>query len=424
MTWQNPWAWSGLAVVALPVLIHLLGQGRARRRPFPTLRFFPTPRPLPTRRTRIHDLLLLVIRVAVLAVAVAALAQPRFITHAMRSTSNRALARAIIIDTSASMMRLTPGNQRAVVLAQQVAERLFDSTTMRTALLTGSPARTIAGAVAWLARQPARGEIAILSDFQAGTIDQRDLASVPANVGIRLIRVGIRPATGPIETHSRQGDQEVIASTAQTDAQTAIEWRSAGAGSVPPPGMFYALAGPDEATAATAAAQAARTAGTPLPLDSSRAIAIVYPGATERAGLLRRMAPLHTAWMVDVVARLRRDSLLAGEALLADRDRLVLLPATPAASVASASLIASATRALSLAPAPTELDPEYVADRTLAAWQRAPSATGNVVSSAADDRTDGRWLWLLALALLALETWLRRAPKDSTTAEIARDTAR
>lgn len=416
MIWQNPLAWAGLALAALPILIHLLGQGRARRQLFPTLRFFGTPRPLPTRRTRVHDLLLLLTRVAIIAAAVIALAQPLLLTKAMQGTSDRALARAIIVDTSASMLRQTPGNQRAIQMAQQIAERFFDSTSARAALLTGSPAHAIAGAVAWLARQPARGEIVVVSDFQTGTLDRQDLAVVPTGVGIRLVRVGVRALPGAVESRSRQGDLEIIASTTQSPTSTQVDWRANGAAAPTPPGMFYALAGAAEGAAATAAALAARTMATPLPLDSSRAIAIVYPAATERASLLKRLAPLHTPWMVDAVAQLRRDSLVAGEAMLADRDRLVLMPLTSAASVHSAELIAGATRALSLAPRPSELDPEFVPDSALRSWQREPAATGNVVAGSYDDRSDGRWLWLLALVLLAFETWLRRASKIEANA--------
>jgi len=424
MIWQNPLAWAGLALVALPILIHLLGQGRARRQLFPTLRFFGTPRPLPTRRTRLHDITLLLVRTAIVAAAVVALAQPRFVTRSVRNSSDRAVARAVIVDTSASMLRLTPGTQRAIALAEQLADRLLDSTATRSVLLTSAPAEALAGAVAWLAMQPARGEIVVVSDFQVGALDRRDLAVVPPSIGVRLVRVGVRPVTGAIETRARQGEQEVIAATTQAGTQAQVEWRSNGAGAATPPGMFYALAGAGDAAAATAAAQAARSMAIPLPLDSSRAIAIVYPGATERPGLLKRLAPLHTPWMVDVVRQLRRDSLLAGEALLADRDRLVLVPLAPAASVASATLIASATAALSLAPPPAEVDPEFVPDSALNSWQRSMSATGNIVANPNDDRSDARWLWLLALVLLGVEALLRRQSSAALTIESTHDIAR
>jgi hypothetical protein len=112
MTWGNPWAWAGLVTVALPILIHLLGRGHARVHRFPTLRFLEASRLLPTRRTRVHDWWLLVTRVGILAVAVAALAQPALRTANRTRALGRALARAIVLDTSFSMLRATPASGR------------------------------------------------------------------------------------------------------------------------------------------------------------------------------------------------------------------------------------------------------------------------------------------------------------------------
>src|SRR5205807_1608529 len=105
MIWLNPWAWAGLVMVALPVAIHLLGRGHARVYKFPTLRFLDASRLMPTRRTRVRDLLLLVVRVAILASAVGALAQPLLLTDGRARALDRGLARAIVVDTSASMSR-------------------------------------------------------------------------------------------------------------------------------------------------------------------------------------------------------------------------------------------------------------------------------------------------------------------------------
>ena len=41
MIFQHPIAWLGLAAIAVPILVHLLGRRRARRVKFPTLRFVP-----------------------------------------------------------------------------------------------------------------------------------------------------------------------------------------------------------------------------------------------------------------------------------------------------------------------------------------------------------------------------------------------
>ena len=94
MIWQNPWAWAGLGFLALPVLIHLLGRGQAPRRVFPTLRFLPPSRSLPTKRRRIRDPLLLAVRLGILTAAVVALAQPFFVTSKRRSELSRGVARA------------------------------------------------------------------------------------------------------------------------------------------------------------------------------------------------------------------------------------------------------------------------------------------------------------------------------------------
>ena len=114
MIWLNPWAWLGLLGVALPVLIHLLGRGHARVHRFPTLRFLGASRLLPTRRTRIHDLPLLLVRIGAVALAVAALAQPLVLTAKRARSLDRGLARAIVVDTSASMRRATPGGTSAI----------------------------------------------------------------------------------------------------------------------------------------------------------------------------------------------------------------------------------------------------------------------------------------------------------------------
>src|SRR4051812_29246552 len=102
MIWQNPWAWLGMSTLALPILIHLLGRGRARVLRFPTLRFVDAARPKPLRRTRIHDPWLLVVRLGVLLAAVVALAQPFVKTrHRLRASAD-ALAMVVVVDTSAS----------------------------------------------------------------------------------------------------------------------------------------------------------------------------------------------------------------------------------------------------------------------------------------------------------------------------------
>ncbi|HYW49375.1 MAG TPA: BatA domain-containing protein, partial [Gemmatimonadaceae bacterium] len=103
MIWRNPWAWTGLLLLALPVLIHLLSRAPADVRPFPSLRFVDPSRLSPRRRTRPRDVLLLLVRLGILVAAVAALAGPVFLTA--RRTATPRVVRAIVLDTSASMQQ-------------------------------------------------------------------------------------------------------------------------------------------------------------------------------------------------------------------------------------------------------------------------------------------------------------------------------
>ena len=104
MIWRNPLAWLGIAAVAIPILVHLIGRRKPRLLPFPTLRFVNIAPTLPSRRHRLTDLPLLAVRVAMIAAAVAALAQPWWPRPAARTSG--VIARALVVDSSVSMTRI------------------------------------------------------------------------------------------------------------------------------------------------------------------------------------------------------------------------------------------------------------------------------------------------------------------------------
>jgi hypothetical protein len=64
-----------------------------------------------------------------------------------------------------------------------------------------------------------------------------------------------------------------------------------------------------------------------------------------------------------------------------------------------------------LAPSPLagELEPQTVSAAALAAWQRSPATP----TETSDDRSDGRWLWLMVLGLLGVETYMRRSARGA-----------
>ncbi|MEJ7811703.1 MAG: BatA domain-containing protein [Gemmatimonadaceae bacterium] len=456
MIWRNPWAWAGLAALALPVLIHLLARGRARVHPFPTLRFLEPSRLLPTRRTRVHDVVLLLVRLGILAAAVAALAQPALRTAERRGAVGRALARAIVVDTSASLRRQTPAGEQGVEAARRGARRLAGEAGASVVLESSAPSGAIAGAMAWLSRQAGRGEVVIISDFQVGALEARDLALVPPTVGVRLERVDVLPMKDTLETYTRYGDSVLIARTAFSEGRATVEWS---AGRAPARGgdTLLLLAGAGERARADADARAAASVGIPVPEDTAHAVAIVYPGFERRGELLRGATPPRAPWMTDAVARLRSDSMLlaaaarapvsdeaarapglviarddggrpvmvAAQDTAAGRERLLLFSSADAGSLAATALIAAAARARSLAPPITELEPATLPAPVLAPWQRAPAADPPAGANAdgAAAPSDGRWLWVLTLALLALETWLRRSAHEPTAARVAHDRA-
>lgn len=72
----SPWALVGLIAIAGPIAAHLLARRPPKTLRFPNLRFLPPTVPTPVTRHRLADHGLLVLRIAVIALAVFALAGP------------------------------------------------------------------------------------------------------------------------------------------------------------------------------------------------------------------------------------------------------------------------------------------------------------------------------------------------------------
>jgi hypothetical protein len=438
--WQNPWAWLGIATVAIPVLIHLLGRDRAPRHSFPSLRFVEIAELPPTRRTRLHDWLLLATRVAILLVAAAALAQPLLLLANRQASVDDRLARAIIVDTSASMSRVTPSGGRAVDSARSTAAKLAGDARTSITVQTSSPRSVIEGAVAWLETQRSRRELVVVSDFQIGALDSAAVAAIPATIGIHAVAVPV-PTGDPMLTRETFGRNPIVARVDVADTATKVSWMlgvRAGAGAEP----RIEIDAADTATV-DAVMSAARVTGVVGPLDTATRVTIVFGSSRNRAELAKRSVRVRSPRLVDVVARVRADSLLAstrsaaalaardsslsrlgpvlaidaagrpaivaGEDTAAGADRLLVFSNDAVASVRSAALIATLGRALSIAEPIDELDPSTISPTALSSWQRAPASTPTrETTDLANGPSDARWLWVVALALLGVEWWLRR----------------
>ena len=436
MSWLNPIAFLGLFALAVPILAHLFGRRVARRQVFPSLRLLRDARPAPARRSRPSDVLLLVVRCAVLAAAVLALAQPRW------SVGRRSAAspvRAILVDTSSSMDRLTSDGPSARQRATTLARTLLDSAREGIIVETGRPGADIAGASSWLGARSGLRELVVVSDFQSGAVTDGDFAQVPSGIGTKLIRVAAEGLPAIVNTTGVRVD----ADSAGTKAAWAV---------VSDTGVSVTVLVADKDRDAAGPSIAAIRAIAPRPPGVSRRVAVVFPGHASRDSMVRQATRLDSAWQGDFMVSLRRNALLASASESADLTPACEFAGVPVArnsrgeavaSVAAASgpaydvlvfacvdvgtvpgtaLLRAAESAIAPVAPWREMEPTVVPDEVLQRWERP--AVEQAPNGQHDTSPDGRWLWLLAIALLLVEELLKRRSRStvvSASSEVKRE---
>src|SRR5579862_3758638 len=121
----TPWFLAGLAGIALPLYLHLLKRQKNPPKPVPSLMFWETRTISSTRHRRLHYLLLLSLRLAVLVLLILAFANPFISRDAATLSSNRLVL--LVVDNSFSMragMRLADAKDAAMsVLSGKGAAR-------------------------------------------------------------------------------------------------------------------------------------------------------------------------------------------------------------------------------------------------------------------------------------------------------------
>ncbi|HUF47646.1 MAG TPA: BatA domain-containing protein, partial [Vicinamibacterales bacterium] len=331
MTWGNPWAWIGLAALAVPVIIHLLTTVRATPMPFPTVRFLPPASPAATHRRRIDDWLRLVVRLTILALAVAALAQP-WLAWRDRQPAERALvARAVVVDSSASMARPSTDGRAALDVARSRAADLIGGARLSTLIESDDLGAALKAARHWIDTTPGVGRgagVFVISDFQVGAFVSSDVAVLPSETGVELIKVVVTGAPDvelpPIDV----GAERLTATATFDDTGTRVRWVRTPAGSgdqTPGPDLEW-LAGPDDAAAARATVAAARQVTAVGRRES--AVTLVWPGTPERARLLADAGPVGEPWMAEIIGALPREAAVtaASRPTPAGSSRLYLFP--------------------------------------------------------------------------------------------------
>jgi hypothetical protein len=125
MTFVHPLLLGGLALVAIPLLIHLMMRPKPKRLPFPAFRFLLQKHRSNQTRLRLRHLLLLLLRMAVVAALCLALVRPA-LTGGVLSPfrEDRPVAAVLLIDTSYSMEYNSGGKSRLDEARRRAAELL------------------------------------------------------------------------------------------------------------------------------------------------------------------------------------------------------------------------------------------------------------------------------------------------------------
>jgi len=235
--WLAPWFLLGLAGLALPVWLHRFARQTETKQPFASSMFLE---PSQIRRSRRHELrywLLLLLRLALLALLAFAFAGPLW-RSAVAPGAQGATLHVIVLDTSLSMQREgvweraqqraqqlidgVRGSSRAMVVAgdhrlRVLAEPGFasDAGKMRAAVQQLRPGWSrldygalVAGSVAWGASPGEKLQLHLISDMQQSASPLRfaDLSPPP---GVQLVLEDVGAPAGEAARNARiAGTQE------------------------------------------------------------------------------------------------------------------------------------------------------------------------------------------------------------------------
>jgi len=384
LLWFAPIAFAGLALLVVPVVIHLLTRREQQPVPFPSLRFLRTARlPALTRRL-VDDWPLLLMRLGIVAAAVLALAGPLLVTDTRRGAWSERIVRAVVA---------TPGIEApAEELASAFGVATFTADVERLA-------NTLSAAVAWLETQPpAQREIVVVGDLRASMLNAADFMLVPSHIGVRFLLKAsnnrVREVTLPMLVRTADGAANAELQLRLDDDRTYLRGSRPVAGESGEPLQVRAL--PAEQPVADAALRAVLREGVVLDARRERRVTVAWRGADVSDLMsIREAVP---AWVNAIVEELAYPARFVHGTLLVQVDT--------AADDDSAAVVLESIARAAFNNAHAALEPRVVADADLQAWTRPP---GDVPRSARpEDEGDHRAVWAVALALMCLEQIYRR----------------
>jgi hypothetical protein len=444
--WLNPGAFWALALAAAPIVIHLLRTHRATRVAFPSLRFVQPSRTAAVRMRLPSDVSLMIVRVAILALAAAALAGPIVLSASRMSTWNARTARAVVVDTSDSMRAPDATGARPERAAAEAADAELRSATYGRRFDAATLDDGVRRAARWLAASaPARREVVVISDLQRGAIGTTAAMAVPDGTGLRFVPVGRALDTARFEGARLLG----AGATVPRDQTVEATADSTAVAMVARPGAeaigLRLIAAADAEPAVARLLRAVANAGAPAG-SADQPIAVRFAGAASETQA--PLAPVTSGWMLSTVLRLLDYPGWSGASTPASPERrsATVDPWTtlarsgngsPVVRVAASGndllldvsaspdtfLAAEVVRAVLTA----RLDPRAYAEHEVArvdvtALARTPGPVGRDAWRTADS-SDARWVWLAALILLGVEQWLRSRTANHRVEEAARAAA-
>ncbi len=368
ISWINAAALAGLALIAVPIAIHLLVRQQTRVLAYPSLRFLRETSLAAFRRRAIQDAALLACRIGIIAAGVTALAGP-------------------ILHTSSRSGGYASRVSRAVIAVDDAAVEEVEASFRSKRFTRVEVGDAIADAVRWLdAQPPSAREIVFTGSFRLGAIDAGDLAPIPAAIGIRMRAA--ESTTAPAEISApllirRNGTLVRVDQHVRADADSTRV--SPGAATPVSEDRIRVVAAAGDQRLAEAALGAAIDEGIPWTAGERRVL-VAWDGADPKSV---------DAPGVDVIR----------------------MPVPDPWNAASATW-----NAITRATPTGFIEPVLIPREQLTAWSRVPGAPSP--DAIPIDEGDRRWLWAAVLAILALEHMLRRERARPLTATARDEEAR
>jgi len=420
LQWLTPWALAGLALLAVPIAIHLVGRPPRRRVVVPSLRPVAATVPRLARRRAVRDPWLLALRLGLLGAAVVAAAGPLVVSASRRAGWASRVVRAIVVDGGAAA--------RGALEARATAAR---DGALASEVVVAEPLDAGVGrAVAWLAQQPpARREIVFVGDGRWGSLSPTVRDVVPAAIGLRLARV--EPTTPAADSRLWRGaDSDGRPRAARVAVATTADGRTSTTTTpveLPVIPLTLESAGADRAWLA-AVREAVLGEGWFLREPPTwQAIALRWPGAPVADEALRALDDADRSRLVPLAV-----AMLDGAAAEA-----TAVPTAPIAPTAPWSALGGGLSAVrtgeslivrfEAAPTPATVESAVRAALAVAvgqddtpradggAWDAAFVAAFERPADAAADGTgtgdeprDARWLWLVVAVGVIVESTARR----------------